>query len=222
MRLTLPHGGVPHARLVLLAQTRRGYGNLSHWITLARRRAVKGAYLAHPGDIEGKEPTAPMLAGLPDCLALWVPHAGLTFEDAFAQAMWVKTWFQERAAIALELLHRSGDDDLLDLVHRVARFTGLPVVAAGDVLMHVRSPQAAAGHADRDAPRAAGRRLRPRARAERRGAPAFAPAPRRALRTGVARADAGASPAPAASRSTSCATSTRRRSCRPARRRPAT
>ena len=58
MRLTLPHGGVPHARLVLLAQTRRGYGNLSHWITLARRRAVKGAYLAHPGDIEGKEPTA--------------------------------------------------------------------------------------------------------------------------------------------------------------------
>jgi len=139
MRLTLPHSGAPHARLVLLAQTRRGYGNLSHWITLARRRAVKGTYLAHPGDIEGKEPTAPTLAGLPDCLALWVPHAGLTFEEAFAQAMWVKTWFQARAAIALELLHRSGDDDLLDLVHRLAHFTGLPVVAAGDVLMHVRS-----------------------------------------------------------------------------------
>jgi error-prone DNA polymerase len=139
MQLTLPSSGTPHARLVLLAQTRRGYGNLSHWITLARRRAVKGAYLAHPGDIEGREPTAPTLTGLPDCLALWVPHAGLTFEDAFAQAMWVKTWFQDRAAIALELLHRSGDDDLLELVHRVARFTGLPIVAAGDVLMHVRS-----------------------------------------------------------------------------------
>ena len=32
----------PHARLVLLAQTRRGYGNLSHWITVARRRAEIG------------------------------------------------------------------------------------------------------------------------------------------------------------------------------------
>ena len=27
------------ARLVVLAQSRRGYGNLSHWITVARRRA---------------------------------------------------------------------------------------------------------------------------------------------------------------------------------------
>ena len=50
MRLTLPTAPAtqaeepprPHARLVLLAQTRRGYGNLSHWITVARRRAAKG------------------------------------------------------------------------------------------------------------------------------------------------------------------------------------
>ena len=42
MRLALPDGGA-HARLVLLAQTRRGWGNLSHWITVARRRAAKGA-----------------------------------------------------------------------------------------------------------------------------------------------------------------------------------
>ena len=42
MRLTLPGSGAPHARLVVLAQTRRGYGNLSHWITVARRRAEAG------------------------------------------------------------------------------------------------------------------------------------------------------------------------------------
>ena len=139
MQLTLPGSGQTHARLVLLAQSRRGYGNLAHWITIARRRAAKGAYLAHPADVEGKVPSAPMLTGLPDCLALLVPHAGQIFEEAFAHAMWVKTWFQERAAIALELLHRAGDDDLLDLVQRVAHYTGLPIVAAGDVLMHVRS-----------------------------------------------------------------------------------
>jgi error-prone DNA polymerase len=139
MRLSLPDSGAPHARLVLLAQTRRGYGNLSHWITVARRRAAKGRYLAHPGDIEGKVPNAPTLTGLPDCLALLVPDASQSFEDIFAHAMWLKTWFQDRASIAIELLHRAGDDELVDKVRRVAGFTGLRIVAAGDVLMHVRS-----------------------------------------------------------------------------------
>jgi hypothetical protein len=60
----------PGPRLVLLAQTRRGYGNLSQWITVARRRAPKGEYLALMADLEGKVPDTPTLAGLPDCLAL--------------------------------------------------------------------------------------------------------------------------------------------------------
>ena len=131
--------GERHARLVLLAQTRRGYGNLSQWITVARRRAEKGRYLAHPSDVEGKVPNAPMLTGLPDCLALLVPDAGQPFEQLFAHAMWLKTWFQERAAIALELLHRAGDEDLVDRVRCVAELAALPIVAAGDVLMHLRS-----------------------------------------------------------------------------------
>src|SRR5258706_211631 len=139
MQLTLADSAAPHARIVLLAQTRRGYGNLSHWITVARRRAAKGSYLAHPTDVEGKVPNAPTLTGLPDCLALLVPNASQPFEEVFAHAMWLKTWFQDRAAIAIELLHRAGDDDLLDVVRRVANFTGLPIVAAGDVLMHLRS-----------------------------------------------------------------------------------
>ena len=139
IRLTVPGSGAAHARLVLLAQTRGGYGNLSQWITVARRRAAKGHYLAHPGDVEGKVPNAPMLAGLSGCLALLLPAAGQPFEEVFGHAMWLKTWFQERAAIAIELLHRARDDDLRDTVLRVAHFSGLPIVAAGDVLMHVRS-----------------------------------------------------------------------------------
>ncbi len=148
MQLTLPAAGgsaapAPHARLVLLAQTRRGYGNLSHWVTVARRRAPKGEYLAHPSDVEGRVPHAPFLAGLPGCLALLVPDAAQGFEAVFAQAMWLKTWFGiDRAGIALELLHRAGDEALRAMVKRVAQLTGLPVVAAGDVLMHVRSRKA--------------------------------------------------------------------------------
>ena len=137
--LISPDPATAHARLVLLAPTRRGYGNLSHWITVARRRAPKGAYLAHPGDIEGKVPNAPTLAGLPGCLALLVPDASQPFETVFAHAMWLKTWFQDRASIAVSLLRRPGDEELLRVVRRVAEFTGLPIVATGDVLMHVRS-----------------------------------------------------------------------------------
>jgi len=139
IRLTDAETGAPHARLVLLAQSRRGYGNLAHWITVARRRVEKGHYRAHPGDVEGKVPNAPMLAGLGGCFALLVPAPAQGQAEILAHAIWLKTWFQERAAIAVELLHRNDDDDLVDLVVEVAVRTGLPVVAAGDVLMHVRS-----------------------------------------------------------------------------------
>ena len=139
MQLTAAAGDADARRLVLLAQTRRGYGNLSQWITIARRRAEKGSYLAHPGDVEGKVPNAPFLAGLPDCLALLVPSTRQSFETVFAHAMWLKTWFHDRAAIALELLHRADDDELIDRVQRVSQLSGLPIVAAGDVLMHLRS-----------------------------------------------------------------------------------
>lgn len=134
--------GPAHARLVLLAQTRRGYGHLAHWITLARRRAEKGGYLAHPQDIEGKTPGAPMLAGLPECLALLVPAAGEPFERVFAQALWLKTWFGDRAGLAISRLHRAGDVELADTVQQVASHTGLPIVATGEVLMHSRARKA--------------------------------------------------------------------------------
>ena len=147
----------PDMRLVLLAQTRRGYGHLAQWVTLARRRAAKGRYLALRSDVEGKAPAAPMLAGLPDCLALLVPDAAQPFETVFAHAMWLKTWFGAaegptgagegrtgaraggRAALALPLLLHACDEWLADTVQRVAALAGLPVVATGDVLMHARS-----------------------------------------------------------------------------------
>jgi error-prone DNA polymerase len=81
MRLEPGIGGVP-MRLVLLATTRRGYGNLAQWITTARRRAQKGRYEARAADLEGWVPHMPHLAGLPDCLALLLPTAGPVPPDA--------------------------------------------------------------------------------------------------------------------------------------------
>ena len=133
----------PEPRLVLLVQSRRGYTNLVQWITLARRRAAKGAYLALRSDLEGRVPTAPTLAGLPGCFALLVPDASMSFELLFNHAMWLKTWFgSERAALAVELRHQPHDALLLDLLKRVAATTGLRLVAAGGVRMHTRSRKA--------------------------------------------------------------------------------
>ncbi len=131
-------------RLVLLAQSRRGYGNLSQWITVARRRAAKGEYQALMSDLEGRVPTAPMLAGLPDCFALLMADAalgsGTPRETLHTHAMWLKTWFGlDRCALALPLLRRAHDALLVEIVQGVAASTGLRIVAVGDVLMHARS-----------------------------------------------------------------------------------
>ena len=127
-------------RLVLLAQTRRGYGNLAQWISVARRRAPKGQYLAHAGDVEGRVPHAPFLAGLPGCFAILLPQPGQSLESVHAQAMWLKTWFgPDRCAIAVELLGHPHDAQRLAVLPRVADHTGLPLVACGDVLMHARA-----------------------------------------------------------------------------------
>lgn len=134
---------LPGPRLVLLATSRRGYGNLAQWITVARRRAPKGRYVALMADVEGKVPNTPTLTGLPDTLALLlappVLAAAQPFETLFAQAVWLRTWFDDRAAIALPLLHRAHDGVLLEITQRVAALTGLPIVAVGSALMHARS-----------------------------------------------------------------------------------
>jgi len=85
MRLEAGVGGVP-MRLVVLATTRRGYSNLSQWITLARRRADKGRYEARASDLEGRAPTALHLAGLPECLVLLLPTVGPVSAEAVADA----------------------------------------------------------------------------------------------------------------------------------------
>ena len=130
-------------RLIVLAQTRRGYGNLSQWITVARRRAPKGQYEALMADIEGRVPRLPALAGLPDCLALlqapYVLESERPFELLLAHALWLKTWFGDRAGLALPQLQQPHDALLSEWVQRVAALVGLPIVAVGNVLMHARS-----------------------------------------------------------------------------------
>src|SRR5471032_2814332 len=63
----------PAFGLILLAQNREGYGNLSELITLGRMRAAKGEYLLTPHDISKPEKGYTHLRDMPNCLAILVP-----------------------------------------------------------------------------------------------------------------------------------------------------
>jgi error-prone DNA polymerase len=130
---------LPDFTLIVLAQNRNGYGNLAELISLARRRAEKGAYLLRPEDIEAPGPGCEHLRGLPDCLAILAPAQHPDAEALLRQAQWMREVFADRAAIALTLLHRGRDAAQRALVEAAAAAQSLPVVATGDVLMHLRS-----------------------------------------------------------------------------------
>ena len=118
-------------KLVFLAQNREGYGNLSALITLARRRADKGAYSLQRHDFNAVSPSG----AVPDCLVLWVPGA----VPSVADGRWLAERFPGRCWIAVEL--HAGPDDAAKHAELQALGTacGLPLVAAGDVHMHVRA-----------------------------------------------------------------------------------
>jgi error-prone DNA polymerase len=134
--------GTAHARLVLLATNRASYGHLSEFITRARMRAEKGTYQARIEDLEGEGAGAEHLAGLPGCLALLLPAQNDSLERLLAHAQWLKTWFEGRAWLAVENLLRASDGPRIERVEEIAHRTGLPLVATGDVHMHVRSRKA--------------------------------------------------------------------------------
>ena len=123
-------------KLVLLAQNRAGYGNLSALVTLARRRAEKGSYRLTRNDLAGWDG-----GGVPDCLALWLPHRAGAVDAATwdADARWLAEHFAGRAWIAFERHLRPNDHERLARLRELAAATQLPLVATGDVHMHARS-----------------------------------------------------------------------------------
>ncbi|MDR5750226.1 MULTISPECIES: error-prone DNA polymerase [unclassified Caballeronia] len=129
----------PAFGLILLAQNRNGYGNLSEFITLGRMRAAKGEYLLTPQDISKPESGYAHLRGMPDCLAILVPDFPAKEDALAAQLEWINDVFAERAWVGLTLHQRAMDDIHRGAVEYVADQYRVPVVATGNVVMHVRS-----------------------------------------------------------------------------------
>jgi len=111
-------------KLVLLATDRHSYGAISSLITTGRRRGKKGCYSLSRTDVEA-------LSGK-EVLVLWIP------ED-FSHAEWLANAFPGNAWIAVELHCGPNDRARLNSLKELSRRSGLPLVAAGDVHMHLRS-----------------------------------------------------------------------------------
>jgi error-prone DNA polymerase len=115
-------------RLVVLVASLEGYQALCGLITLGRRSAPKGNYRLDRAS----------LGVLPGCLLLWLPGA---VPDP-GEGDWLQQNYAGRAWLAVELHANGADGRRLDQLLDLARRTGLPAVACGDVHMHVRGRRA--------------------------------------------------------------------------------
>ncbi len=134
-----PEDACPAMTIIALAQNREGYGNLSELITLARTRSPKGTYLLKQEDFAAPSKEMAHLRGLPDCLLILVPDYPASIKDLSRQSAWMAATFPLRAWLGLCLLTGAMDDLHQRNISTIARQYHLPVVATGDVCMHVRS-----------------------------------------------------------------------------------
>ncbi|MDO8249248.1 MAG: PHP domain-containing protein, partial [Rhodoferax sp.] len=108
-----------------------GWGDLCEFITLARRAAPKGQYR-----VAWQDPHWALLAG---CEVLLVLPPAMNMEASYAICMRARDLFGLNLWLTVELL--LGPDDGLQRhkLAQISNLTGVPLVAAGQVHMHVRS-----------------------------------------------------------------------------------
>ena len=111
--------------IVLLAPSRRAYGQLAQLITQGRTRAPKGEYALHLDDFKGRAD---------DCLALWAPRDAaideLMLEGREVRRCCPRLW------IGLGLFLDGRDLDRMAKALRLSMRLSLPIAAANNVLMH--------------------------------------------------------------------------------------
>lgn len=128
-----PGGAAP--RFILLAQSRKGYGQLCQLITTGRRRAEKGQYQLFTRDIETQE--------LDNCLCLWLPPASsaASYEQAEVCGEWLQRLFEQRLRIGATRTLEAGEEQQLARVRKLADQLKLAIAATGEVHMHARERQ---------------------------------------------------------------------------------
>ena len=122
---------LPGFSVVVLPQHLQGWGNLCEFITLARRSAPKGQYRMAWAD--------PHWAMLTGCEVLLAFASDFSFEAACAIAIRAKHFFASNLWLCVELLLGLNDALLQHKLQQISRLTAVPLVASGNVHMHLRS-----------------------------------------------------------------------------------
>ncbi len=117
--------------LVVIAVNGNGYGNLCEFITRLRRASPKGTYHLVLSGIGAQ--------ALADCLVIAVPDRGNTQAQMDDTARWLLQHFMGRCWLGVEQLRRIDDEMLLHRLRQSSALTAVPLVAVGDVQMHLRS-----------------------------------------------------------------------------------
>jgi error-prone DNA polymerase len=120
--------------LVVLATNPNGYGNLCEFITRLRRTAPKGTYRLTLNAISAD--------ALADCLVIAVPQRGSTQAQMDSVARWLLQHFMGRCWLGVEQLRLMDDEMRLHRLRQSSELTAVPLVAVGDVHMHLRSRKA--------------------------------------------------------------------------------
>ena len=120
--------------LVVLACNLNGYGNLCEFITKLRRSSEKGTYQLKLSNLTAAE--------LEDCVVVASPSRKASPEQLLGLARWLLTNFTGRCWLGVELLRQLDDEMWLHKLRQASELSAIPLVAAGDVYMHVRSRKA--------------------------------------------------------------------------------
>lgn len=117
------------ANIILLARNKAAYSEISALITHARRRANKGEYQLHGGDIERISRFA---------LALWIPDY---HDNDYAHGLYFKALFPKRLWVSCSLHQQDHDGARYHALYQLAEALDLPMVATNDVHMHTAQRQ---------------------------------------------------------------------------------
>jgi error-prone DNA polymerase len=117
--------------LIVLACDIVGYGDLCEFITSLRRSSEKGTYHLC---LDAIEPEA-----LRNCVVLVAPDRTSSDEQLETIARWLLSNFMGRCWLAVEMQQVLDDQMWMHRMRDISALTAIPLVASGDVRMHVRS-----------------------------------------------------------------------------------
>jgi error-prone DNA polymerase len=117
--------------LIVLACDIVGYGDLCQFITGLRRSSEKGTYHLR---LDAIEPDA-----LRNCVVLVSPDRNSSDDQLETIARWLLSNFMGRCWLAVEMQQVLDDQMWMHRMREVSALTAIPLVASGDVRMHVRS-----------------------------------------------------------------------------------